>query len=132
MNEDVIEKAWPYDGPHSSESIISAAQGVAELVRYLNNATRTPARLPYMGDVDAVLGQLSTAFDRLPQLVTQMCAVVEQHWNSTDVYDDQGGDVQDLLGDCVATLQDFGTDLVAPTVTLKDARSMAAQIGHRS
>lgn len=130
MNEDVIDKAWPYDGPHSTESVISAAEAIADLVRYMNNATRTPGRLPYAGDVYTVLGHLTTMTRRLPQLVTQLKAATDQHWDSTTVYDTEGGCPQDLLGDCSAGFDALSASIADLTNGLADVHAMIGQVGH--
>ncbi|TDX84941.1 hypothetical protein [Amycolatopsis arida] len=37
---EVIEAHLPYDGPHSRDTVIAAAEGLPHLIRYLNNATQ--------------------------------------------------------------------------------------------
>jgi hypothetical protein len=35
----VIERCFPYDGPHTSDSVADAVTSAAALIRYVNNAT---------------------------------------------------------------------------------------------
>jgi hypothetical protein len=68
----VIGAPWPVDGPYSSEHTASAARAVAELVRYLNHATRAVAALPDPVAVYDALGALSAATAGLPQTLCQL------------------------------------------------------------
>src|SRR5262245_5748148 len=56
-----IERALPYDGPHSADAVRDAAGGVYTLVRYLNNATgpwNGETTLPLAPTVDDILSGL--------------------------------------------------------------------------
>jgi hypothetical protein len=59
-------------GPHDDDTITALAQITAEAVRVLNHATIGPAGLSEPGTVYRVLGELATAANRLPQLLTQL------------------------------------------------------------
>jgi len=58
------------------ENTRAAAHAAAEAVRYLNHATFTTDRggLRDPSDVDAILGDLQTFVERLPQLLSQLGA----------------------------------------------------------
>jgi len=63
------------DGPHSPDYTREVAAAVAEAVRVLNHATtfgHIGDALAFPADADAVLGSLSTAAQRLPQLLDQL------------------------------------------------------------
>ena len=62
------------DGPHSPEYTCQVASAVAEAVRVLNHATLnfTGQALEFPADTDSVLCSLSTAAQRLPQLLDQL------------------------------------------------------------
>lgn len=80
---------WPYDGPHSAESVTQAAEAVNQLVRYIANATRREDRYPYMSPVGRVAGSLGMASHRLDQVLDQMKTAVERHARNGDLYDDR-------------------------------------------
>jgi hypothetical protein len=63
------------DGPHTPETVRDAADLLAEGIRYLNRATAPGAGgLQYPSDVDSVLGDLALMASRLPQLLGQISA----------------------------------------------------------
>jgi hypothetical protein len=49
-----LNDVFPDDGPHDPDTVTDAAAGVAQLVRYLNNATRAQTTLPYVSTIDSV------------------------------------------------------------------------------
>ena len=59
-------------GPHDDETITATAQITAEAIRALNHATFPRAALTEPGTVYRVLGELATAANRLPQLLSQL------------------------------------------------------------
>src|SRR5262245_25642467 len=74
-----IERALPYDGPHSTDTVRDAAGGVYVLVRYLNNVTgpsngETTLRLA--PSVDDVLGGLHSAAYAMDQLLNQLAGAL--------------------------------------------------------
>jgi len=70
---EVVGAHWPLDGPHSPEGIESAAVALAELVRYLNRATRPQHELlTEAPHVAGLLGSLATAAHRERQLCRQL------------------------------------------------------------
>jgi hypothetical protein len=68
----VVGAAWPLHGPYGEEHTVTAARAVAELVRYLNYATRAVAGLPEPGSVYYLLGALTRALQGLPQALDQV------------------------------------------------------------
>lgn len=70
----VVGAPWPVDGPYSPEHTATAARAAAELVRYLNHATRTGAALPDPVAVYDTLTALAVTVDGLPQTLRQMAA----------------------------------------------------------
>ncbi|TKG61503.1 hypothetical protein [Prauserella endophytica] len=95
---DVIEEQVPYDGPHSRESVIGAAQGVAHLVRYLNNATQPgTARytLEWASTIDSVLGTMKGALYGMDQLFEQLSAAAAAAAEDPTVYDARAAQRED-------------------------------------
>jgi hypothetical protein len=69
--ERIVERHWPYDGPHSSDSVVSAAAAViALLVRYICNATWTVR--PQGPALYRALVSLNGAIYGMDQLLDQM------------------------------------------------------------
>lgn len=116
---DVIHRQWPYDGPHDRDTVASAAEATAELIRYLNNATRSANALDSAAAVHDVLSRLGGAAHGLDQLLRQLGAALHRHAeHDPGLYDDrdghQGGD----------TAQDAAEQL-------QQARQPAAQLAER-
>lgn len=68
----VVEQNWPYDGPYRGGATKSTATAMAELVRYLNCATRHDRALPYVGTVCLVAEALHNATEGLDQTLRQL------------------------------------------------------------
>lgn len=92
----VVSEFWPYDGPHTSGSIATAAYAVDELTGYLANATRGPALDTAAGY--ALLGAFTSAAGRLEQILRQTGGRIDL---LPDLFDDRGADA----GETVALLQ---------------------------
>lgn len=86
-----IRRLLPYDGPHSGETVAAAAAALPPLVRYLNNATRSPAGLPYAATVDRVVAGLESVAMGLDQLLGQLVEHTERHAADPTLYDDRHG-----------------------------------------
>lgn len=84
-----LETIWPYDGPHTPETVTDAARAISQLVRYINNATSIRHRYRYMSDVAQVANSLAAAAYGLDQLLDQMSAAIDQHIATGGLYDDQ-------------------------------------------
>ncbi|HEU0087677.1 MAG TPA: hypothetical protein VFQ77_08505 [Pseudonocardiaceae bacterium] len=75
--EVVVGRYWPLHGPYGPARTQAAVSTVAQLVRYLNYATRTPEALPEAGDVYPVLGELAAVSGGLQQLLGQLATRAE-------------------------------------------------------
>lgn len=76
---ELVGKHWPYDGPHSPDSVAEAARAMSELATYLGNATgpgNGQHTLRYGSQVYRVLGALKGALYSLGQVLDQL-AVAE-------------------------------------------------------
>ncbi|GAB3916217.1 hypothetical protein GCM10029964_128910 [Kibdelosporangium lantanae] len=87
--EDIIERHWPYDGPHEADTVIDAANAISGLVRYMNNATQYRHTLQYAPQVNRVLGALGGAAYGLDQLVDQLKDTVYRLAQDKTLYDDR-------------------------------------------
>lgn len=89
---DVINTQWPYDGPHSAESVISAADALPALVRYLNNATgpgNGSVTLTAASTTDHLLDRVRAAVCGLDQLFRQTADHLDDQGTSFSLYDDR-------------------------------------------
>lgn len=85
--EDLVEQAWPYDGPHDADSVTTAAAAVAELARYLANATWHAHTLPYASTTYRILGCLNSATWRAVQVIEQLRDATARQ--APNLYDDR-------------------------------------------
>lgn len=92
--EQVIENAWPHDGPHTDEQVEQAAAAFAHLAHYLANATQQPrTALPDVGVTNNVICGVADAAGRLGQTLQQLRH--HAHDLATDPTLYHGGDVAD-------------------------------------
>ncbi len=105
------------DGPHADEHTSGAATLASESVRFLNYATGSHAGqgLEFPSTVYDVLGSLSEAACRLPQLLTQMTAWLDRA-NAAGLL---GMDDRTSPGDAIA----------ASAVCLEEAGALARHLG---
>jgi hypothetical protein len=129
-----IERALPYDGPHSADSVRDAANGVYALVRYLNNATgpwngETTLRLAPA--VDDVLGGLHSAAYALDQLLSQLASALTRQADDPTLYDDRrdrpAAGVAADASDRILAARDAAMALAE---TLTDVRARTVHLGH--
>jgi hypothetical protein len=67
-----VRRRWPYHGPYDQERTIEAAEAIAELVRYLNNATEEPDAVLHPNTVGGVLSPMAAATRGLERLLHQI------------------------------------------------------------
>lgn len=87
---DVVEQHWPYDGPHSRDTVLEAARAVSGLVRYLNNATQPgTARytLEWANTIDSVVSNVKSAVYGLDQLLDQLSSAAKAAAEDPTIYD---------------------------------------------
>lgn len=66
------------DGPRDPQYVLEVAEAAAQCVRVLNHLTRDHAALEYPAEADTLIRYLSSAAARLPQLLVQVGAWLEQ------------------------------------------------------
>lgn len=129
---ELIEKHFPFDGPHSDESVTEAATAVGRLVRYLNNAT-----YPYKKAVDSgpalyrVLSNVNSATYGLEQLLRQLSETAAELADSETMYDDRRD--RPAKGTAVEAASHINSAMqaLAPlTRALERATSLACHLGH--
>lgn len=129
---EVIEQHWPFDGPHTDESVSEAAIAVGRLVRYLNNAT-----YPYKHAVDSgpalyrVVSPLNGAVYGLRQLLEQLRDIGSELAKSPTMYDDRRDRPASATAVEAASHLDSALQALDPlTRSLERATSLACHLGH--
>jgi hypothetical protein len=129
-----IERALPYDGPHSADTVRDAAGGVYALVRYLNNATgpwNGEATLRLAPTVDDVLGGLHSAAYAMDQLLSQLAGALTRQADDSTLYDDRrdraAAGVAADAADRILAARDAA---MAFAETLTDVRARTVHLGH--
>lgn len=85
----IVQHYWPYDGPHDADTVTSAVDTLAELTRYLNNATRTTIPAPTLYDL---LGALDATANGMRQLIEQLADTAERYSQDTTLRHDAARD----------------------------------------
>jgi hypothetical protein len=101
-------------GELTSDDIIALARTAAEAIRGLNHATRHPAGLGQPAVAYDILGALSVAASRLPQLLTQIAGYLDRTLAAGRLGHDLGEDPAHAIG--------------AAGIFLDDARGSAAAL----
>lgn len=83
---ELVAQHWPTNGPHTEESLASAAMAIQELIRYMAHATigTTLSALPFAQDGYIVVGRLAHAMSSQEQVLRQLSA-----WANTLAADPQ-------------------------------------------
>ncbi len=128
---EVIERYFPYDGPHSQDSVADAAWGAAALVRYLNNATWLPQTVDRGPTVYRVVGGVHALIARLDQLLGQLADALRRQAGDPTLYDDR----RDRPGAPTALevahhLEQARAASHALTGALAAAHNVASHLGH--
>lgn len=132
---ELIDAIWPYDGPHSDDTVVSAAAALGELVRYLNNATggsNAVRTLEFAPTTRRVTSRVATAVAGLDQLTDQLVAVMIRHAGDDTLVDDRGGHVNPVEATTAArvALIDARRHLAAAAQSLRRAAEVADPLGH--
>lgn len=89
---DLVNAHWPTIGPHTDETIASAALAISELYRYLAHATRSGKALPYIGDGYRALGGFTAGVSSAQQVMMQLGQWVAGLVDAPDLRHDNAGD----------------------------------------
>jgi hypothetical protein len=83
----LADRVLPLAGPRTPEQLAAAGRLLAELVRRLNHATLTTT-IDHPAQLDAVIGHLHTAADRLPQMCNQLAGLLGRFDQAPGLYTD--------------------------------------------
>ncbi|MFI5614646.1 hypothetical protein [Amycolatopsis sp. NPDC051903] len=87
---DVIGTVFPYDGPHSRDTVIDAARAMAAIGRYLNNATQPgKATLEWGSTIGSIIGSVKTVLFQFDQLLDQLAEGSLRLAEDPTLYSDQ-------------------------------------------
>jgi hypothetical protein len=112
--DDLIDTHWPRSGPYSEQLTEQAGAGIAQLLRYLNYATRTEDTattdaLPFASTGSAVLNNLGLAAHRLTQLLEQLRGFyLGLAASEVTLYDDRHDDSHSGSATTIETAQALG------------------------
>lgn len=130
----VVDRYWPYDGPHTPETAAAAAEAIADLVRYVNNATgpgNVTHTLPHASHVYGVLGSLDTAIGGLWQLAGNLLWASVNHAADPTLYDDRRDrPALDTAGKLDTALDRLREQFATVAATVDAARAHSAHLGH--
>lgn len=107
----------------------SAAQDVADLVRYLAAATRRGDSLPEPADLAVVVGHLHDAVTQLPQVLTQLARHADRYGTWSDLYDYRDGDPAAAVRDLVMQLRVAASTVTIAAEHLAAAHEAASRLG---
>lgn len=116
-----VATEFPYDGPHSPESVMDAATAIRELTRYLANAMQSEQAVPYAAITRRMLNSLSSATSMQMQVLGQLADHMDRFTEDVTLYHEEtpyterSGRIDQRA---VATLQD------AAAQTRKAARAL--------
>lgn len=129
---EVVEQHWPYDGPHSDESVESAATAVGRLVRYLNNATWPYKKVVAGGPtLYRVLSSLNGAVYGLDQLLRQLQETARELAADESMYDDRRDrPARTTAIEAVAALGEAVLALGPLMRGVESATSLTCHLGH--
>jgi hypothetical protein len=89
---ELVDKHFPYDGPHSDEAVLQAAKALDQLARYIANATgpgNGKHTLTCGADVYRVLGQMNGALASIEQVLVQLGDAAKRTAADPLAYDDR-------------------------------------------
>lgn len=129
---EIVDEFWPYDGPHTVATMTSAANGVAQLVRYLNNATQHGvASGPALG---RIVGSVTSMVGGLDQLLGQLARAADMLADDPSLYDDQSPREQGgaVARDMAYHLRNSRVRAAELANSLTRASQLGSRLGHRS
>lgn len=131
---ELVEQWFPYDGPHSMETVKESAAAISRLVRYLANATQASnaaQTLRYANATNRVISHSSSALFLFGQVFAQLkYDMIHKEIDST-LYDDRrdrpGAQTAAELADVLQAAQKSVLDAAA---LLNQAAELASHLGN--
>lgn len=131
---EVVEQNWPYDGPHSDETVESAATAVGQLVRYLSNATWPYKKVVASGPtLYRVLSSVNASAYGLRQLLEQLQTTAVDLAEDESMYDDRRDrPARTTAVDTAAALGEALRALGPLIRAVEHASSLTCHLGHET
>lgn len=127
---DVVEQHFPYDGPHTDDTVLDALRGAQSLIRYANNATSRRGVLNGPSVYRSASAAAAMAHG-LVQLLDQLADAARQVAEDPTAYDDRRDRPASQTAIEVGLHLDVARDKVAAvTRPLDQAAIVASHIGH--
>lgn len=130
----LVQRHWPYDGPHSHELVLTAAEAMVELAGYINNATLSDpdATLPHPEVSAKLVYYLQQAALKMQQAADQLLPP-RRCWTKTGLLTATGSaSPQDVLDEVVRRLKVASLDLSTPATHLGHVHSLLNRLGIES
>lgn len=130
---ELVGANWPYDGPHTGDTVTEAARAMDELARYLGNATYGGAAetLQYSAQVARVLGGLGGALSNLDQVLEQLAVAEQRIGQDPKAYDERRDrPATESADECVNRIDQAREALMHATAFVQRASTAAYRIGH--
>lgn len=133
--EGIIDEYWPYDGPHTPESVQSAGIAVDRLLRYIANATgpwNAQNTLPYAASAYPVLGGIRDGVHHLPQILEQLKGFIDTQAQDPSLYDDRRDrPAEETAYELSVELYEARHAAVVLGRRLSSARGIASHLGNK-
>jgi hypothetical protein len=125
-----VRRRWPHHGPYDQKRTIEAAEAIAELVRYLNNATDEPDAALHPNTVGGLLSPMAAATRELGQLLHQILELLDL--TATNACDDRRDrPARATIDEVVAELAGAGVAADALAERLERAARHASHLAAR-
>jgi hypothetical protein len=129
---EIVEQHFPYDGPHSADTVQDALRGARDPIRYANNATGLPSVLNGPSLYRSV-GATAALVHGLDQLLNQFADAAHRLGDDPTAYDDRhdrpASTTANDLANHLVTASGAVAALAGP---LAAAHTVSSRIGHES
>lgn len=127
---EIVEQRWPFDGPHSDDTVHSAAMAARQLVRYMANATYRPVGSgPALWRIVSALREAVVGLEQvLRQLAESASGAVADDASLFDDRHDRPG--ADTASEVAILLRHARGTLMETATALSLASAAASHLGH--
>ncbi|MBE1580426.1 hypothetical protein ACFORH_43325 [Amycolatopsis roodepoortensis] len=81
-----VEKTFPYDGPHSPESVMNAGSAIRELTRYLANATQHKHTVAWAAIARRILANVSATASIQTEVLAHLAEAMDRQAADPTLY----------------------------------------------
>ena len=127
---DLIAQHWPQDGPHTADTIMSAALALSEIAEYLARATRSGKALDHASDGSVVVGRLATAAGHQQQALQHLVDWAETLESDPGLRHDNHGNANTVAGEAAGWLNLASSEIGGTVRALTRAQSALGHLYH--